>query len=126
MANSQNLKTPSASEAREKGRKGGIASGKSRREKRTLREELLTLLDVEHQSSKGEMKTMREIISLGLLKRAAEGDPQAFRIIRDTIGEDPVLHIDHTTDGKAIQSQPTAIHLVYNNEEFDITASDVE
>lgn len=33
---------------------------------------------------------------------------------------------DITTDGKAIQSQPTVIHLIYNNEEFDITASDVE
>ena len=33
---------------------------------------------------------------------------------------------DITTDGKAIQSQPTAIHLVYNNEEIDITAEDVD
>ena len=131
MANEQNLKPKDSNQSREEakknGRKGGIASGKSRREKRTLREQLLALLDGEHKTSNGEMKTMREIISLGLLKRAAEGDPQAFRIIRDTIGEDPVLRVDHTTDGKAlIPQQPTAIHVVYNGEEFTLTAADVD
>ena len=34
MANEQNLRVPSSSEARQIGQKGGIASGKARREKR--------------------------------------------------------------------------------------------
>ena len=34
MANPQNLKTPTPSEARERGRKGGIASGRSRLRKK--------------------------------------------------------------------------------------------
>ena len=34
MANEQNLRTPSTEEARQIGQKGGIASGKARREKR--------------------------------------------------------------------------------------------
>ena len=45
MANNENLKpVRTKSEARERGRKGGIASGESRREKATLRECLDLLL----------------------------------------------------------------------------------
>ena len=36
MANEQNLKVPTSSEARRNGKKGGIASGKARREKKTV------------------------------------------------------------------------------------------
>ena len=36
MANEQNLRVPTSSEAREKGRNGGIASGIARREKKTV------------------------------------------------------------------------------------------
>ena len=36
MANEQNLRVPTSSEARENGRKGGIASGIARREKKTV------------------------------------------------------------------------------------------
>ena len=40
MANKQNLKVPTSSEARRNGKKGGINSGKARREKRDLMEQL--------------------------------------------------------------------------------------
>ena len=36
MANEQNLRVPTSSEARENGKKGGIASGIARREKKTV------------------------------------------------------------------------------------------
>ena len=36
MANEQNLRVPTSSEARRNGKKGGIASGKARREKKTV------------------------------------------------------------------------------------------
>lgn len=36
MANEQNLRVPTSSEARRNGKKGGIASGKARREKKTI------------------------------------------------------------------------------------------
>ena len=36
MPNEQNLRVPTSSEARENGKKGGIASGKARREKKTV------------------------------------------------------------------------------------------
>ena len=38
MANPENLRVPSSSEAREIGRKGGIASGEKRRKEKTFRE----------------------------------------------------------------------------------------
>lgn len=52
MANEQNLKPiRTESEAREKGRNGGIASGKARREKKTIQKILVDLLDSEIKDS---------------------------------------------------------------------------
>ncbi len=47
MANEKNLRTPTTNEAREIGRKGGIASGQARREKKTVQKILAELLDTE-------------------------------------------------------------------------------
>ena len=52
MANEKNLKPiRTESEAREKGRNGGIASGKARREKKTIQKILADLLDSEIKDS---------------------------------------------------------------------------
>lgn len=81
MANNENLRRLTSEEAREIGRKGGIASVKSRRERKTLKEELLLLLESEDIQNK---------ISLALIQRAMVPDNmgnKAFEVIRDTIGE---------------------------------------
>lgn len=79
--NNGNLKPyRSVNEARENGRKGGITSGKKRRERKALKEELLLLLE------KGDMQ---ENICLALINKALSGDVRAFEMIRDTIGEKP-------------------------------------
>ena len=81
LANTKNLKpVQSKDEARKKGRAGGIASGKARRERKTLKEELLTLLKTGDNQKK---------ISIALLARALDGSTKAFEVIRDTIGEKP-------------------------------------
>ena len=67
-------------EAREKGRKGGIASGESRRKRKTLKEELLLMLE-DPEIQKG--------VTAALMRNALDGDNKAFEIIRDTIGEKP-------------------------------------
>lgn len=85
MANEQNLRTPSTEEAREIGRKGGIASGKARAARKTLKEELLLLL------ANGDTQ---ERISLALIQKAMNGDTKAFEVLRDTIGEKQVDKID--------------------------------
>lgn len=70
----------STEEVREIARKGGINSGKARRERKTLKEELLLLLE------KGDTQ---EKISLAMIKEALDGNTKAFEVIRDTIGEKP-------------------------------------
>lgn len=82
MANEQNLKpVTSKKEARERGRKGGLASGEARRKRKTLKEELLLML------SEGETQ---HSVTLALIEKAMNGDTKAFEVIRDTIGEKPV------------------------------------
>lgn len=84
MANAENLKPPinkrSTSEQREIRQKGGIKSGEVRRARKTLKEELLLLLENGNTQNK---------ISLALIKKALKGNIKAFEVIRDTIGEKP-------------------------------------
>lgn len=72
-------------EQRRIARMGGIASGKSRRERKTLKEELLLLL------SKGDTQ---QKVSLALIKEALQGNTKAFEVIRDTVGEKPKEEIE--------------------------------
>lgn len=85
MANSENLKPPinkrSTSEQREIRQKGGIKSGEVRRARKTLKEELLLLLENGDNQQK---------MSVALFQKALKGDIKAFEVIRDTIGEKPV------------------------------------
>lgn len=94
MANEQNLKPNSErtpSERRENARKAGKASGKKRREQKTLKEELLLLL--------AEGDTQKKI-SLAVIQKALKGDLKAFELIRDTTGQKAVekVEISQTVD----------------------------
>lgn len=51
MANDKNLIPPSASEARERGAKGGKASGEARREKKLFQQAVLAALEAKGESS---------------------------------------------------------------------------
>lgn len=91
MANENNLKPiRSKKEAREKGKKGGIKSGKVRAKKKTLKDELIALLE-----TRIEKKTMQEKISFSLIQEALKGNVKAFETIRDTIGEKPIEQIQN-------------------------------
>ena len=93
MAGKENLlPVSSKDEARERGRKGGLASGDARRKRKTLKEELLLML------SDGDIQ---EKISLALINEAIKGNnagsvTKAFEVIRDTIGERPVEKVQAT------------------------------
>ena len=99
MANTQNLRTPTSEEAREIGRKGGKRSAEVRKERKTLREGLLLLLQEQLKDKNGKStdKTTQDAIIAGLVKRAITGDTRAFEIIRDTIGEKPVDNVNIST-----------------------------
>jgi DNA-binding SARP family transcriptional activator len=86
VANEQNLKprtTLSSEEAKSMGKNGGIASGKARREKATMRKTLEMLLEMENKDG----KTYKELATLGLLKGAIKGNSQNYRVILETLGE---------------------------------------
>lgn len=85
LANEKNLKPFTSEQSREKavenGRKGGIESGKAKRKRKSLREQLEMLL---------ETGNTQESIAVALVEKAMSGDVRAFEVLRDTIGEKPV------------------------------------
>lgn len=86
----------STEEARELGRRGGVASGIARREKRNLRMQLEMLLDKEYKVKVGDGEKLisgGEAVSTKLLEKALKGDVRAFEVLRDTIGQRPVEKI---------------------------------
>lgn len=98
MANEENLKpVKSTSEARKRGRQGGIKSGEARRARKTMREVLDYLLKKEITNSKGEKAVTIEAICVAQISQALKGNTKAFKEIRDTIGEMPVQEFRNIT-----------------------------
>lgn len=93
-----NLIVPSSEEARKNGRKGGIASGKARREKRDRKQRMAELLDLTMQGAgvekikkffgiEGDL-TAYETISLSCLMNAMKkGDANALEKLLKISGE---------------------------------------
>lgn len=101
MANEKNLNLiKSGEEAREKGRKGGKASAKARREKKLMRQTLSDLLamplkngeqvNIEEIQSiaslKGKNITVQEAIMLAQIQKAIKGNTRAAEFVRDASG----------------------------------------
>lgn len=109
MANIENLKpktTLSKEEAKKNGKKGGIASGKVRRERKAMREQLEMLLNLPLKNEKltDQIKelgiTEKEIdnqmaLTISLYQEALKGNIKAYEIIRDTIGEKPIEQVQN-------------------------------
>ena len=69
-------------------RKGGINSGIVRKEKATMRKTLESMLDeVANIKNNPHGLTYRQLATLGLIKGAADGKAENFKVITDTIGE---------------------------------------
>ena len=99
MANAKNLKpVRSVSEARKKGRKGGVASGKKRRELKAFKDLLEAGLRQEIKTESGKSYTRAEYIVLKLIKTAENGNIKAFEVIRDTIGQKPADKVESKTE----------------------------
>lgn len=109
MTNETNLNpVRSEDEARKRGRAGGIASGKARREKKLMRETLDMLLsmpmkngkfaDVDNirsfASLKGKNISVQEAILIAQVQKAMKGDTRAAEYVRDTIGQKPTDSVD--------------------------------
>ena len=97
-----NLQRPSAEEARTRGRAGGIKSGESRRRDKTIAEVARAILDSPERDPEtlallqqiGLDGTTRDTMTLAQIVRATKGDPDSFRLIRDTIGEKPTEQVE--------------------------------
>lgn len=90
MANEQNLRVPTSSEARENGKKGGIASGEARRAKKSLREAMQILMDADLTGKNGKTMTGTEAMAAKAFQAALKGDWKAWELVRDTAGQKPV------------------------------------
>ena len=102
LANEKNLipySERSENEARENGRKGGIASGESRRKRKLLKDSMNALLELPVSSTKEYNALIKmgidiedidnsQLIVLALFSRAKSGDVAAIKELRNLIGED--------------------------------------
>lgn len=99
--NEQNLRpiTLSHDEAMKNGRKGGIASGEARRQRKRMRDYAVTILDLPVKDKRKSDRLQRMgielkeidnemLILVGLIEKAQNGDVAAAREIRSIIGED--------------------------------------
>ena len=90
MANEQNLRPGEYKLSQEEAKKGGINSGKARRQKKLLRECLEILLENEVTDKNGNVMTGAEAMAAKVFQQALKGDLKAFEIVRDTAGQKPV------------------------------------
>ncbi len=114
--NDGNLKRPSSEEARELGRRGGIASGAARRRRKALREAADIFLALPL-PDKDEVKRLRKLglgmddidVQMGIVARLAQmamlGDTKAAKLLFDIVGPEPETnYLDATNDDPITQS----------------------
>lgn len=91
-------------ERRANARKAGQASGKVRKRQKVLRECLQAILhspvpDAELQAlleQNGVEGSYDNAMSLALIRKALTGDPKAFEVVRDTLGQKPLDRVEHS------------------------------
>lgn len=105
MANEANLEKGKATqfksgeEAVRAGRAGGIASGKSKREKGNLRALAQLWLETEVTKDKnGEPMTGGQFMLAVAAKEIAKGNSKFWELMRDTAGQKPVDKVEMKTD----------------------------
>lgn len=122
MANEQNLthftSEQSRDEAVKNGRKGGIAAGKARREKKAMRELAQAILSMPVKKGKrtadidkakavedlvGKNLTVQEVALLKIAQSAMRGNTKDLEFLRDTAGEKPKETIKLENDDQSIK-----------------------
>lgn len=101
---------------KEESAKGGIKSGQTRAQKRTMKETLEHILsmsieigeidDIELiqsiKDTKGKNITVKDVLLLAQVAKAQKGDTRAFEVVRDTIGENPTQKAEITANTPTI------------------------
>lgn len=111
MINEDNL-IPMSEKTKEEQRKiasmGGKASGKAKRERKAMREQLEYLMTLKLNKNQDKLKSqlkklgistaeanMQMAINVALFQQALKGNVKAYEIIRDTLGEKPIEQIQN-------------------------------
>ena len=108
VKNSKDTQFRTGAKQVETAKKGGIASGKARREKKAMKETLEALLsmqmksgkaaDVEAVKSFAELKgkniSVQEAMVIAMIQKAMKGSVQAAEWVRDTAGQKPVENMN--------------------------------
>lgn len=112
MTNEQNLRVPSSEEARELGRKGGIASGKARRRKADLKRAFNTILkaDVANENIAKQLEalgfeaTNEMALAMVMMQKAMKGNVKAFEQIARLVAIDTKDSLDRKEQRERIVS----------------------
>lgn len=112
MGNEQNLRVPSSEEAREIGRKGGIASGKARRRKADLKRAFNTILkaDVANKNISKQLEalgfeaTNEMALAMVMMQKAMKGNVKAFEQIARLVAIDTKDSLDRKEQRERIVS----------------------
>lgn len=107
--NDGNLKRPSSDEARELGRRGGVASGIARRRRKALREALDVYISLPVQDKRSLNRLLRAgvdeddadtqmLIISSLVQRAIDGNVRAAKLIFDLVADESAHALDERED----------------------------
>ena len=113
MANEKNLRRLTSEQAREIGRKGGLASAEAKRRNKTLKQGLERLLmapvsaatDKKKLAAMGvpvEDMTHEDLMTLALVRKAIDGDVAALKEVRAWLGEDTRIPNGYGTESSGL------------------------
>lgn len=115
-------------QCRENGKKGGVASGKARREKRDMQKRIQEIFDMTLQKGKegkfnniadasGQNLSVIDACILKQVERALRGDTRAMEFLRDSAGMKPVEKQEVKTEIKGADKLSDILQALNDDEE---------
>lgn len=112
------------------GKKGGVASGKARRERRDMQKRIQDMFDMTLQKGKegqfnnlaeanGKNLSVMDAILLKQVQKALKGDTRAAEWLRDTAGMKPVDRQEVTTEIRGTDKLSDILAALQDNDEDD-------
>lgn len=127
MANEQNLRPGEYKLSQEEAKRGGIASGKARREKADLKRQLQVFLESEAIKDKdGDPLTGAELMVKVAVKEMSKGNPKFWELIRDTAGFKPIDKIQVSEIDQNAIDEVEAMVLGTEEEKAEVNADDAK
>ena len=106
--------------AREAGRKGGIRSGEERRRKKNMKEDVIFAMEQKVMCDDGVERSTQMTLILDLINAAHHGNVEAFKVLRDTMGEKPAEKVDvNKPDFTALDEAFASLGVMLGEEDMD-------